>query len=127
MLIGQRLKGLRDEKGLSQGEIERRSGLLRCYISRVENGHTVPSVETLEKLARALGIPMYRLFYNGEEPPPPQRHKPEKNASWGNAGRSRRYIDRLAFALGKMTPKDRDLILLIAHRVRRRRQRRPLS
>jgi transcriptional regulator with XRE-family HTH domain len=47
---------------LSQGDIEHRTGLLRCYISRIENGHTVPSVDTLEKMARALEVPMYRLF-----------------------------------------------------------------
>ena len=62
MVIGERLKDLREQKNMSQGEIENRTGLLRCYISRVENGHTVPSVDTLEKMARALEIPMYRLF-----------------------------------------------------------------
>ena len=53
MVIGEQLKALREQKDLSQGDIEKRTGLLRCYISRVENGHTVPGVETLEKLARA--------------------------------------------------------------------------
>ena len=62
MVIGNRLRQLREEKKFSQGDIERRSGLLRCYISRVENGHTVPAIETLEKLARALEIPLYQLF-----------------------------------------------------------------
>jgi transcriptional regulator with XRE-family HTH domain len=62
MLIADRLKGLREQKNMSQGDIEKHTGLLRCYISRVENGHTVPSVDTLEKMARALEIPMYRLF-----------------------------------------------------------------
>ncbi len=52
MVIGDRLKTLRETKDLSQGDIEKRTGLLRCYVSRVENGHTVPSVETLEKFAR---------------------------------------------------------------------------
>jgi transcriptional regulator with XRE-family HTH domain len=66
MLIGNRLKELRESKQLSQGDIEKRTGLLRCYISRVENNHTVPSVETLEKMARALEMPMYRLFHEGE-------------------------------------------------------------
>jgi len=65
MVIGNRLKELRESKNLSQGVIEKRSGLLRCYISRVENGHTVPSVETLERMARALEVPMYRLFHDG--------------------------------------------------------------
>ena len=53
MIIGDQLRAIREEKKLSQGEIEKRTGLLRCYISRVENGHTVPAVETLEKFARA--------------------------------------------------------------------------
>ena len=66
MVIGDRLKELRESKELSQGDIEKRTGLLRCYISRVENGHTVPAVSTLEKLARALEVPMYQLFHDGE-------------------------------------------------------------
>ena len=66
MLIGDRLRLLRETKKLSQGEIEKRTGLLRTYLSRIENGHTIPSVETLEKLARALEAPLYQLFYEGE-------------------------------------------------------------
>ena len=69
MIIGDRLRALREEKKRSQGDIEKRTGLLRCYISRVENGHTVPAIETLEKMARAFEVPMYELFYDGEEPP----------------------------------------------------------
>src|ERR1700752_3407819 len=69
MVIGRRLRTLREEKTLSQGDIEKRTGLLRCYISRVENGHTVPSLETLERLAAALEVPLYHLFYDGEEAP----------------------------------------------------------
>jgi transcriptional regulator with XRE-family HTH domain len=59
MVIGDRLRELREGKNLSQGDIEKRAGLLRCYISRVENGHTVPAIETLEKLARAFEFPLY--------------------------------------------------------------------
>jgi DNA-binding XRE family transcriptional regulator len=66
VIIGERLRALREEKQLSQGDIEKKTGLLRCYVSRVENGHTVPAVETLEKFARALEVPMYQLFYDGE-------------------------------------------------------------
>jgi transcriptional regulator with XRE-family HTH domain len=62
MVIGEKLKSLRSQKKLSQGDVEKRTGLLRCYLSRVENGHTVPSVDTLEKIATALEVPMYRLF-----------------------------------------------------------------
>jgi transcriptional regulator with XRE-family HTH domain len=69
MDVGDRLKLLRELKGLSQGEIEERSGLFRCYISKVENGHAVPVVETLEKFVRALDVPLYQLLYEGEKPP----------------------------------------------------------
>lgn len=69
MVIGDRLRSIREEKKLSQGDIEKRTGLLRCYVSRVENGHTVPAVETTEKFARALEVPMYQLFYDGNKPP----------------------------------------------------------
>ncbi len=62
MLIGDRLRAIREAKKLFQGDIEERSGLKRSYVSRVENGHTIPSVETLEKLARALEVPLYQLF-----------------------------------------------------------------
>ena len=51
MDIGGRLRQLRESKNLSQGDIERRTGLIRCYISRVEIGLSLPSVETLEKLS----------------------------------------------------------------------------
>ena len=71
MIIGKRIRKLREAKGLSQAGIEQRTGLLRSYISRVENGHTVPSLETLERLAAALEIPLYQLFYEGDERPTP--------------------------------------------------------
>src|SRR5438309_11412048 len=103
MVIGDRLRALREEKNLSQGDIEKRTGLLRCYISRVENGHTVPAIETLEKLARALEVPLYQLFYDGEEPPQlpnlPKR-KPDEIA-WGSFGNVARYLIKLRRGLGK--------------------------
>jgi transcriptional regulator with XRE-family HTH domain len=67
MIIADRLKSIRELKGLIQGDIEKRTGLLRCYISRVENGHTVPAVETLEKFARALEVQMYQLFFDPKQ------------------------------------------------------------
>src|SRR5438034_653814 len=69
MKIGARLRQLREQKGLSQGDIEAATGLLRCYTSRVENGHTVPSLETLEKYAGALEVELYQLFFKGERKP----------------------------------------------------------
>jgi transcriptional regulator with XRE-family HTH domain len=89
MIIGDRLRALREDKKLSQGDIEKRSGLFRCYISRVENGHTIPSIETLEKMARALEVPLYQLFYDGEGPPKlPNLLKQKSSAdiAWGSFG-----------------------------------------
>ena len=79
MLVGDRLRALREQKHLSQGHIENRTGLLRCYVSRVENGHTVPGLDTLEKWARALDVQLYQIFYEGEELPAPS--KPVKSNS----------------------------------------------
>lgn len=62
MKIGTTIRGYRLQKGLSQGDIEKRTGLLRCYLSRVENGHTVPSLDTLAKIAGALELPLAQLF-----------------------------------------------------------------
>jgi len=69
MDIGKRLRELREAKGLSQGDIERRSGLLRSYISRVEGGYTAPSLATLEKFAKALEVEPYQLMFEGEGRP----------------------------------------------------------
>jgi transcriptional regulator with XRE-family HTH domain len=69
MIIGDRLRELRRQKKLSQAQIENRPGLQRAYLSRVENGHTVPTIGTLEKWATALEVPIYLLFYDGAEPP----------------------------------------------------------
>src|SRR6266851_10295365 len=70
MIIGKRIRQLRADKGLSQGDIEERTGLLRCYVSRVDNGHTVPSLETLERFAAALDVPLFMLFYESDRQPP---------------------------------------------------------
>src|SRR5258708_11717474 len=69
--IGEVIKTYRGQRGLSQGDIERRTGLLRCYLSRVENRHTVPSLETLAKIAEAMDISL-AAFFPGTETP---RHK----------------------------------------------------
>ena len=124
MIIGDRLRLMREEKRFSQGEIEERTGLLRCYISRVENGHTIPSIETLEKLARALEIPLYQLFYDGEEPPAlpnlPKR-KTADDIAWGSSGKERRNWMRFRQQLGKMDTNDRHLLLFLAQKMNRKR------
>jgi transcriptional regulator with XRE-family HTH domain len=66
--IGEVIRSYRSERGLSQGDIERRTGLLRCYLSRVENGHTVPSLETLAKIAEAMEISLADFFPGSDTP-----------------------------------------------------------
>src|SRR6202046_3667508 len=98
MIIGERIRLLRKTKKLSQGHSEKRTGLLRCYISRVENGHTVPAVETLEKLARALEVPLYQLFYDGEKPPQVSnllKRKTSDDILWGSKGKDAIYLHKL--------------------------------
>jgi transcriptional regulator with XRE-family HTH domain len=120
MVIGDRLREMREGKKLSQGDIEKRTGLLRCYISRVENGHTVPAIETLEKLARALECPLYQLFYDGEEPPElPNllKRKSSADTAWGSTGKEARYLSKLRRLLGKTEEGDRKLILHMAQKM----------
>src|SRR5438477_12704984 len=62
MNIGETIRSYRLQKGMSQGDIEKRTGLLRCYLSRVENGHTIPSLDTLAKIAAALDLPLGNFF-----------------------------------------------------------------
>src|SRR5713226_8087282 len=100
MEIGARLRELREAKNLSQGDIERRTGLARSYTSRVENGHTVPSIETLEKYAHALEIPLYRLFTDQESVRMPKLRQPkDDSSSWGTRGKKRDAFQKLAKAL----------------------------
>ena len=123
MIIGDRLRDMREQKKLSQGDIEKRTGLLRCYISRVENGHTVPAIETLEKLARAMEIPMYQLFYDGEEPPKlpnlPKR-KSSDDIVWGSSGKDSRYLGKLRRLLAKTEEEDRKLLMYMAQKMAKR-------
>ena len=119
MDIGYRLRLLREQKELSQGDIEKRSGLLRCYISRVENGHTVPAVETLEKMARAFEVPMYRLFHDGEVPAGLRKLKPPKDDEFGSKGSEADYLSKLRRLLAKMEPDDQKLLLYMAQKVAR--------
>jgi len=124
MQIGQKLRELREAKKFSQGEIEKRTGLLRCYTSRVECGHTVPSIETLEKYAQALETPLYRLFYEGKEPPKklklPSVEKLEP--LWGTSAKESSDLRRLTKALSRMDGRKRVLLLGLAQRITGRGQ-----
>jgi transcriptional regulator with XRE-family HTH domain len=119
MFIADRLRALREDKNLSQGDIEKRTGLLRCYISRVENGHTVPAIETLEKMARAMEVPLYQLFYDVEEPPSPNipKLKNGDDVSWGSSGKDARTLDQFRRLLKRANERDRKLLLLMAQKM----------
>jgi transcriptional regulator with XRE-family HTH domain len=123
MIIGDRLRALREEKKFSQGDIEKRTGLLRCYISRVENGHTVPAIETLEKMARALEVPLYQLFYDGEEPPELPNLPKRKTADeivFGSSGKEARFLAKFRRLLGRIEEEDRRLLLYMAQKMANR-------
>jgi transcriptional regulator with XRE-family HTH domain len=124
MVIGTRLRKLREDKKLSQGDIEERTGLLRCYISRVENGHTIPSIETLERLSSALEIPLYQLFYEGDEAPPlpnlSKRKTTEELVLDEESQRELRFFEKVKRLLGRINERDRQLILYMAQKLANR-------
>ena len=124
MIIGERLRALREQKNFSQGEVEKRTGLLRCYISRVENGHTVPAIETLEKFARALEVPMYQLFYDGEEPPKLPNRLTRKSAEdilWGGSGSDARMLNKFCRLFKRMNRDDMATVLFMAQKMTKRK------
>ena len=128
MIIGDRLRELREQKNLSQGEIENRTGLLRCYISRVENGHTVPAFETIEKFARALEVPLYQLFYDGEAPPTLPNLVKRKSAgdlAWGSSGKEARLLEKFRQLLSRTNESDRKLLFFMAQKMARGRTASP--
>ena len=122
MQIGARLHLLREEKKLSQADIEARTGLKWSYVSRVENGHSVPSLGSLEKFARALEIPMYHLMYDGDKPPASTAplKSDGKELLWGDSRLETRRLHRLIRYLAKMTEQDRELVMAMAKLVARR-------
>jgi transcriptional regulator with XRE-family HTH domain len=115
LMIGERLRKIRESKKLSQGDIEERTGMLRCYTSRVENGHTVPSLDTLAKYAQAFEIPIYQLFYDGD-------HEPKKIKALKLGGEmmsvgERRQIESLARKFTKLKERDKALVRLMIQKL----------
>lgn len=124
MVIGDRLRQIREHKKLSQADVERETGLLRCYISRVENGHTVPSVETLEKFAHALDVPMYQLFYDSEEPPEVPELPKLASADeplWGSSGADARILAKFRQLFSRLEEDDLGLVFSMAQKMQRRK------
>jgi transcriptional regulator with XRE-family HTH domain len=115
--IGERLRARRKSLHLSQAEIERRTGFSRCRISCLENGHAVPTIETLEKIAGALEIPLYRLFYSegGAEPleAAPGRNNGNSGGTTGYAG----VPSELSRVMRRLNDRDRQTLLYLARRM----------
>jgi transcriptional regulator with XRE-family HTH domain len=120
MEIGRKLREMREAKSLSQGDIEKKTGLLRCYTSRVENGYTVPSVQTLEKYARALQVPLYRFFTDGEAVKGLGLPEAGNGNVWGSRGKERRQLRLFALALSRMSPRRQKILFAVANRLAKR-------
>jgi transcriptional regulator with XRE-family HTH domain len=122
MIIGERLRQIREKKGLSQGDIEERTGLLRCYVSRVENGHTVPSLETMERFAGALDIQLHEIFYTGEElaagatPNLTPRQSLEEVAD-NQAASEESFMSKFKALMNRIAESDRKVLLVVARRM----------
>jgi transcriptional regulator with XRE-family HTH domain len=119
MEIGPRLRELREQRHLSQDDIENKTGLLRCYVSRVENGHTIPSVETLERYARALRIPLYRLFTDGQPVNMPKL--PSIKAAWGADGKHQHELRLFAKVFRRLDNREQKLLIGLAQKMVTRR------
>ena len=126
MILSQRLRFIREQKNLTQGDIENRTGLKRSYVSRLEHGRTVPSLATLEKFARALEVPLYHFFYEGAQPPD-RKSFPSAiqagNDNWGHNGDSADFLHRMGNLLRRINEPDRKVLLhfvsSLIHRKRR--------
>ena len=119
MVIGEKLRFLREQKNLSQGDIEKRTGLSALLYFSVENGHTVPSVDTLEKMARALEVPMYRLFTDDERvkaPNIPGELTPRRAAN----PEQERLLRSFAKLFARMDEKSRGLLIHVAAKMANR-------
>ena len=126
MILSERLRFLREQRNMTQGDIQERTGLKRSYISRLEHGRTIPSLATLEKFAQALEVPLYQFFYDGEEPPPaaslPQAVQASDNDHWGLNGDSARYVHRLGNLLRRISENDRKMLVHFASQLIRRKK-----
>ena len=122
MMIGDRLRELRDQKKYTQGEVAQRTGLLKPYVSRVENGHSIPGLETLEKFARALEVPMYQLLLDVEGAPKlpnlPKRWA-VNGKLWGSSGTEARLLARFCRLFNRMQDSDRGLLVFMAQKMAR--------
>jgi transcriptional regulator with XRE-family HTH domain len=119
MIIGERIRVLREEKKMTRGDVQERTGLQRTYIWRVENGYTIPAIETLEKFARGLDVPIYRFFYDGKGAPPLVAVTSDSGL-WGGDGEEKKTLRRFQRCLGQMGESERSLLMYLAEEMARR-------
>ncbi len=105
MNVGIVIRNFRLKRGLSQGDLEKRTGLMRCYISRVENGHTIPSIETLTRIARALETQLADLFMGGD------------GAPVSAEGTEQQFLEEMRRYLPVLSPNERDQVLEMVRRM----------
>jgi transcriptional regulator with XRE-family HTH domain len=111
MNIGETIRNYRLQKGMSQGDIEKRTGLLRCYLSRVENGHTIPSLDTLAKIAGAMELPLAQFFadntpHDGQPGKPPQLSEEDV-----------RFLSQIRRYSSNLNESDRKLVLAMVKKM----------
>jgi transcriptional regulator with XRE-family HTH domain len=120
MIVGDRLRALREEKKFSQRQIARRSGLKGSYISRAEHGHSIPSIRTLQKWARALGVPLHRVFYDENQDTDTgdfAMRTDKAKGSWSASGKDARAFKILAQLFSRMSDNQREVILHLARQM----------
>lgn len=130
MIIGERLRAFREYKALSQVDIEKRTGLFRYYISRVENGHTIPTLETLARFARALEVPLFHLVYEEDGPYQPPVLPGSANsldASGSMSKRDLRHLNEFKYLFGRLHDRDKELLSALARRMAKRVARQSLT
>ncbi len=127
MIIGERLRALREYKALSQVDMEKRTGLFRYYISRVENGHTIPTLETLTRFARALEVPVFHLVYEEDDPykMPILPQSVQSIESFTGLSRNElRFVEHFNLIISQLPDRDRELLFGLARRMLNRVSRR---
>ena len=111
MNIGETIRGFRLQKGMSQGDIEKRTGLLRCYLSRVENGHTIPSLDTLAKIASAMDLPLAQFFADHTEDATAQKNVPQLTDD------EVRFLTQIRRYSASLNDSDRKLVLAMVKKM----------
>jgi transcriptional regulator with XRE-family HTH domain len=111
MNIGETIRNLRMQKGMSQGDIEKRTGLLRCYLSRVENGHTVPSLDTLAKIAGSLDMQLGQFFAENPTDGANAKNLPQLSEE------EVRFLSQIRRYSGSLNDSDRKLVLAMVKKM----------